>query len=58
MRVALRGALRFTSHRFTAGDLNFFWGFGCWLFVCVVWFVFHDFEIIVVVLRSERPSEL
>ena len=34
MRVALRGALRFTSHRFTAGDLNFFLGFRV-LVVCL-----------------------
>ena len=53
MRVALRGALRFTFHCFTADDLEFFWFlyFVGWLlgFVC---FVFHDFGINLVVLRS------
>ena len=27
MRVAWRGTSRFMAHRFTAGDLQLFWGF-------------------------------
>ena len=55
-----RGLSRFTSHRFTAGDLEFFGAFvGV---VCFVWFllVSHDFEIapVLSMLRIERPSEL
>ena len=57
MREAMRGYTRPTFHRFTARDLDLFWGvWVLFVFFCLVvgsvFVAFHDFEINLVVLRS------